>query len=214
MVRKTPDATTWFRTEKSAILLRINVFEEKKRWWSYDVIDLDICTFFSQIRHFRRNFFKKFLRRSLLQNLQKMAEVSLCARGGFPYQCCRLFYWRDLNHFNSLNFFNQALLKDWQFGSWLYRQLWRRPKAHFAAFRTLYALNKWGTSQINEKGYFSAKQKMKIKMPPRGRHLQNESETLSSTFSYKGNSDTKRKHNPPLPPRLLPPSVLSSLSTV
>ena len=52
-----------------------------------DLKDLDIYAFLSQISHFREKNFQKNLRRTLLENLQKMADLSLCGLGGFPYKC-------------------------------------------------------------------------------------------------------------------------------
>ena len=60
-------------------------FSLRKKMISYDLIDLDIYTFFSQISHFWRKKIQKILRRTPPQNLQKMAKLSLCGLGGFPY---------------------------------------------------------------------------------------------------------------------------------
>ena len=60
---------------------------------SHDFIHLDISTFFSQISHLGENFFQKFLRRPLPQNLQILANLSLCGLGGFPYKSVMRFYY-------------------------------------------------------------------------------------------------------------------------
>ena len=90
----------------------------------------------------------------------------------------------------------------------------KASKGAFCSVSHTLCAKQMGDIPNQRKRQFFGKAKIKIKMPPRGRHLQNESETLSSTFSYKGNRDTKRKPNPPLPPRLFLPSLLSSFSTV
>ena len=93
VVRKTPDATTWFRLEKSAIFLKIGVFDKGKIWFHMVVHILIHVPFFSQIRDFSIKNFQKISRLSLLQKMQKMADLSLCALGGFPYKSLRRFYW-------------------------------------------------------------------------------------------------------------------------
>ena len=57
-----------------------------------DLKDLDIYVFLFQISHFREKMFQTILRRTLLENLQKMADLSLCGLGGFPYKCFVRFY--------------------------------------------------------------------------------------------------------------------------
>ena len=67
---------------------------------SHDFIDLDISTFFSQIHHFGEIFFQKFLRRPLPQNLQILANLSLCGLGGFPYKSVVCFYYLTFHQFD------------------------------------------------------------------------------------------------------------------
>ena len=51
-----------------------------------DHIYVDICTFFSQISDFSLKIFQKILWRVPPQNLQILANLSLCGPGGFPHK--------------------------------------------------------------------------------------------------------------------------------